>query len=190
MNFNGARLQHHRVLLLKISQKLTDSDLEELIYLSEDMLSESTAQKITSATLLFRELQHRACLAPNNYHFVRTSLLCIGRNDLANMLPSKDDENISQTLEELRTIQCRSSNQDQKKILLSISNQLRVEDVEKLAYLCSCDAKDGLELIQRLEQRGVVENNNYDRISDALMEIGRCDLGIMLRASTRPPQQQ
>ena len=184
MDVNGGRFQH-RVLLLKISQKLTKSDLEELLYLAEEVLSESGAQKITSVISLFRELQHRAYLGPNNYDFIRVCLLSIGRHDLADMLPTKEEENLAQTLSELSFSSTKKpcSTPDQKKLLLSISDQLRVEDVKKMAYLCSCEASEGLELVQMLEKKGLIGNNNYNYISEALTEIGRRDLGKQLEAS-------
>lgn len=182
MDVNASRLQH-RIVLLKIGQQLTQSDLEELLYLCEEVLSESVTQKITSATSLFRELQHRAYLAPNHHGFVKERLLNIGRDDLANMLTKNEDENLEQTFSNLTIGDAKKSN-DQKKILLSLSNQLRVEDVEKMAYLCSCEAKEGIQLIMELEKNGWIKNNNYDYISSVLMEIGRCDLAGQFKAST------
>ena len=175
-------LFRHRLLLLKIGQRLSESDLEELLYLAEEVLSGGTRQKTTSALSLFRELQHRDCLSPHNYDFLRGCLLGIGRNDLVDMLPNEED--LAQTLSALSLKQCRSPTLDHKKLLLSISDQLRVEDVKKMAYLCSCEAKEGLELIQLLEKKGVVKSDNYNAICDALTAIGRSDLSKLLKPNT------
>lgn len=163
---------------MKISQKLTKSDLEELVYLAEEVISESGAQKITTAISLFRELQHRAYLAPSNYHFIRECLISIGRDDLADMLPTQEDETLTHTLSELSFDDTKIPS-NQKKLLFSISDQMRTEDVKKMAYLCSCEAEEGLQLVKMLEQKGFI---NFDYVSGVLTEIGRRDLSKLLAA--------
>lgn len=184
----------HRVLLLKLSQRLTKSDLEELVFLCEDVLTESAAEEIKSAISLFRELGHRGRLAPGDYDFVRECLLNIGREDLANILPEKQEnsdglhQSFSQlsTSEKIRTnrsTEIGNSVSNWKKTLLLISNQLRAKDLEKMAYLCSFNVNSGgLSLIKSLERRSAIKEGNCDYLSDVLTEIGRCDLSKLCKA--------
>ena len=183
----------HRVLLLKLSQRLTKSDLEELVFLCEDVLTESTAEEIKSAISLFRELGHRDYLGPGEYDFIRECLLNIGRVDLANILPGKEEnsDNLLQSFsqlstgEKIRTNHCTeigNSVSNWKKTLLHISSQLRAKDLEKMAYLCSLNINNGgLSLIKSLERRNVIKEGNCDYLSDVLSEIGRCDLSKLCK---------
>lgn len=182
--FYGANFRGHRVLLLKIGHKLTNSDIEDLVFMSEGILSESTAEGIKSATGLFRELEHRGVLAPNDYEYLKSCLLDIGRNDLAAFLPTAEDEiGLVESLRELSVMESmHTSVAAGKKVLLYISKQLRSEDLQKLAFLCSCEVQEGLELIQTLERNGSIRDGNYKFLADLLMEVGRCDLAKVLKS--------
>lgn len=176
--FMATEKLQHRVLLLKLTQKLTDCDLEELLFLCESVLSESTAESIKTATSLFRELEHRAYLAPNEYDFLKDCLLNIGRSDLAYMLPAKEEDDLVESLKELNVTDAKGSTSvfGKKKMLLHVSNQLRRQDLEKMAFLCSCEVQEGFCLIQGLERNGSISDENYTYLSDMLTEIGRSDL--------------
>ncbi len=177
----------HRLQLLELSQALTQCDLEELLFVCEVEISESAAEEIKSGTSFFRALEHRACLGPNNYEFLRTCLEGIGRNDLAHMLP-EEDSGLAESISEL-SIASRSNCSPvvaSKKKLLYIADQLRRKDLEKMSYLCSCECTmEGLRMIQELEKRGLIQDGDYSYLSELLMEIGRHDLGRMFTDTSK-----
>lgn len=180
---------HHRKLLLDLVQKLTGSDLEEMVFYCEPLLSESTAEGTSTAMALFRELEHRACLGPHHYDFLRECLLSVGRRDLADTLPNASLPKMLSGLnleggeeeregERERVGELASS---PKKTLLHISRQLRRGDLERMSYLCSCEVREGLHLIQTLERNGHIRDGHYDYLREALETIGRHDLGNLLK---------
>lgn len=175
----------HRTLLLKIIHKLTTTDLEELVFICEDVLSESTAEEIQSATSLFRALEHRGKLSPQDYNYLRECLTNIGRDDLASLLPENQTNKslISLSGLSLNEINGSTLKSAAKKTMLYISNQLRKRDLDKMAYLCECEAKGGIDLIQTLERNGKISDGNHDYLSGVLTEIGRNDLGRLLKSA-------
>lgn len=183
-----SKLQH-RVLLTKLGQRLSSSDVEDLVFISEAVLHESTAEGIKTATGLFRELEHRAFLAPGDYTFLKGSLMNIGRNDLADMLPSIKEDHLSQAFSSLNCSDTSTQAKkycpavEEKRVLLHISNQLRKEDLEKAAYLCSSEIHGGIHFIQYLERNGIVRDGNYGHLAEILIEIGRDDLSQLLKST-------
>ena len=192
---SGTTKFEHRKILLQLVQRLSTADLEEMIFICEDVLSESTAEEIQSdksATSLFRALEHRGKLAPNEYEFLRECLVNIGRDDLASLLPRREADQVTASLAALglNETEKRVPNFAAKKLLLHISNQLRRRDLENMAYLCECEAGKGIELLQTLERNGCISAGNYDYLSCVLFEIGRNDLGQLLRQSQRVDYMQ
>ncbi len=182
MDFPAVDLKH-RALLLKVGQRFSYEDMDGILFLCEGVLSESTTEKIKSPTALFRGLEHRSYLAPGNYTFLKGCLMSIGRVDLADMLPTKADQ-LRVAFSDLNIDNSKKSSpgMEKKKVLNQISSKLRREDLDKMAYLCSCEVKGGLELMQTLEKRGLIHEQNYDYLIEILAEIGRCDLSNMLQS--------
>ena len=176
MDFQLKKLKY-RQILNSISQRISHNDLEQMIFICEGVLTESTSEEIQSAFSLFRELEHRNFLRPGKYDFLKEILVDVGRNDLACTMPS----NI--TLSSIGKSVLYSSS-TRRSILMQISNQLRKEDVRKMAYLCSCNSDQGLSLMEELEHKGKISDNNYDYLAERLIEIGRHDLSQLLLFNT------
>ena len=176
---NKSAQMQQRSLLVKVSQCLSLCDLEELIFLCEPEISESVAEEIHSGISLFRTLEHRALLGPNNCDFLRWCLVNIGRQDLASMLPA-DQKDIADAFSHLnmedKHTKCSATVLTKEK-MLHISTRLTRKDLEKMSYLSSCEFRDGLSMIQELEKNGWIQDSNYTYLSELLTAIGRCDLG-------------
>lgn len=172
MNFLNAKIKHRQVLNT-LSQRLSREDLEQMVYICEGVIPESTAEGINTGIYLFRELEHRTYLGPGSYEFLKELLINIGRNDLASTLPSTNNEKMM-TSSVCKPTVCSTSGR--RLVLLNISSELRKEDVKKMAFLCSSNTKEGLSLMEHLESEGKISNDNYDYLADCLSEIGRQDL--------------
>ena len=164
----------HRLVLNSIGQSLGNQDLEEMLFICESFISESTAEDMVSPMALFRELEHRMLVGPGKYEFLKNMLSSIGRNDLASKLPlAKKKVSVPVAVRKASTTNRRS-------LLLVISDELRRKDIKKLLYLCSCQSSDGLSLIEDLEHKGLISPDNLDYLAQKLGEIGRCDLCKLL----------
>ena len=64
------------------------------------------------------------------------------------------------------------SSYNRKSILMQISNQLRKDETRKMAYLRSCNSDEGLSLMEELEHKGKISENNYDYLAEHLNVIG------------------
>ncbi len=158
--------------LMNIAQSLGRQDLEELLFICEPFLSESTAEETPSAVALFRELEHRVLIAPGQYEFLKKILTSIGRVDLVNKLPP-----LKRKLSGLSSARLsKAANWTEKSLLLVISDGLRKRDVQRLAFLSSSKYSDGLSLMEDLEDKGLISEDNYDYLARQLGEIGRLDL--------------
>lgn len=182
----------HRMALLKLAQQLSQTDIEELVFICEGVLPESTTEGIKTAISLFRELEHRAYLAPNDYSFLKECLASIGRLDLASMLPATDNHRLSDAFSQLScndSVEKRDANAalkrrlPEKKTLLYIVDQLRREDLKKMSFLCSSEVEGGLKLIEQLERTGLICDGNYNYLADILKDIGRHDLSLMFQST-------
>lgn len=178
MDFQLAKLKH-RQALNTIAQRLSQYDLEQLVFICEGVLPESTTEKIHSAISLFRELEHRTLIGPGEYNFLKGIFISIGRNDIASTL------NKLIIPPPVRKSGLYVSSFDHRSLLMKISSQLRKDDVQNMAYLCFCNANEGLSLIETLEHRGLISNDNYDFLAERLSDIGRHDLCQLLPISTR-----
>ena len=87
MDFQLVKLRH-RQTLNSISQRISLNDLEQMVFICEGILTESTTEEIQSAFSLLRELEHRTFLGPGKYDFLKEVLIDVGRNDLASTLSS------------------------------------------------------------------------------------------------------
>ena len=176
MDFQLVKLRH-RQTLNSISQRISLNDLEQMVFICEGILAESTTEEIQSAFSLFRELEHRTLLGPGQYDFLKEILFDVGRNDLATTLSSQK-ENTAILSSVGKSLAYSISKR--KSILMQISNELRKEDIRKMAYLSSCKSDKGLSLMEELEHKGKISDNNYDYLAECLIEIGRQDLSQLL----------
>ena len=77
------------MLLLQISDALTQQDLDSLLFCCGDVIPESAAEKVRKGTDLFTALKHRNLLGHGQYSYLRECLTAIERIDLARKLPSE-----------------------------------------------------------------------------------------------------
>lgn len=152
-----------------------------MLFICEGVLTESTAEGILSVFSLFRELEHRTILGPGKYDFLKEVLVSVGRNDLASMLATITRKSMMPTGGKSIAHFCSNK----KSILMHISTQLRKADVRKMAYLCCCKSERGLSLIEELEHKNKISDNNYDYLACRLSEIGRHDLAQFLLINAR-----
>ena len=174
----------HRQALNAISQGISQTDLEHMVFICEgEVLPESTAEGIQSAIGLFRELEHRTFLGPGKYEFLKEVLVSVGRNDLASTLDSLTNSIMEAVSDDEDSVVHSSSS---RSILIKISNQLRREDVRKMAYLCCCKSDRGISLMEELEHKRKISNNNYSYLAERLSDIGRYDLSQLLLSYVAP----
>lgn len=171
----------HRLILSAIGQKLSKQDLEEMLFICEAFISESTVEDVPSATVLFRELEHRILVGPGQYDFLKTILNSIGRVDLANKLPQPNQKQKVM----VDAIVKKASTTSKRSMLLVVSDALRKKDVQKLAFLSSSKYSDGISLIEGFEDKGLISTDNYDYLTGKLGEIGRYDLSRLLATKGR-----
>ena len=76
----------HRCKILTVSQLLSNKDVDEILYLSEDFIPQSEVKQISSGLDLMRSLEHHKRLAPGKYNYLLTCVKEIGRIDLARTL--------------------------------------------------------------------------------------------------------
>ena len=76
----------HRCKILTVSQLLSNKDVDEILYLSEDFIPQSEVKQISSGLDLMRSLECHKRLAPGKYSYLLACLKEIGRIDLARTL--------------------------------------------------------------------------------------------------------
>jgi len=76
----------HRCMILRVSQLLSKSDVDEILYLSEDFIPQSEVEQISSGVDLFRCLERYGRLAPGKYDYLLACLKEVNRLDLAKNL--------------------------------------------------------------------------------------------------------
>ena len=82
----------YRRQMLKVARLLSQHDIDEIIYLSEDFLSTSEVEETVASsagTALMRCLQKHEKIGPQNYAYLITCLQEIGRLDLVALLTSQ-----------------------------------------------------------------------------------------------------
>ena len=167
----------HRLTLSSIGQRLGRRDLEEMLFICEACIPESIAEEITSATALFRELEHRVLIGPGNYEFLRTVFTNIGRIDLANKLTQfkAKPKPIAVPVSSKKTAAT-----SKRSVLQVVADSLRKKDLQKLSFLCYSKYSDGLSLIKDLEEKRLICQDDYGYLEQKLGVIGRHDLRKLL----------
>jgi len=173
----------HRLILSRISQKLGRQDLEEMLFICEAFISESTAEETPSVMALFRELEHRILIGPGNYEFLKTILTNIGQIDLANKLPPAKTKSKPSAPAHAK----KKAAVSERSMLLVVADSLRKKDIRKLAFLCSSQYCDGLSLIHELEEKRLISADNYGYLERNLDVIGRYDLCKLLSSKRGDP---
>lgn len=193
MEVASVRKFQHRQLMIRISQRLSDSDLSDLKYLCGDIVPESALGSVQFPTDLFTLLQYHGYLGPGTYSFVKKGLSAIGRDDLASMLPELE-ESVSQCCGEGNALLPKSECElKHRMMLVAIADRMRKDDILKLLYVSTGkvrgsgnDAKvtdDAIGALQVLA--GLVESNflccsSYSVLCDLLQQIGRNDLADLV----------
>lgn len=178
----GSAFFEHRLILSGIGQKLGKEDLDEVLFLCEAFISESTAEETHSATALFRELEHRTLLGPGKYGFLKTVLMAVGRVDLAHQLPQANSKRSPLLTWPSAKSEATPSPlaASKRSLLLVVAESLRKRDLQKLAFLCSRKFSDGMSLIEELEDEGLITGDSCDYLALKLVTIGRRDLSTLL----------
>ena len=143
-------MDQYKLLLLQISDKLSQRDLKSLVFFCE--VPESTAEKIACGIDLFQHLKHQNQLGPGEYSYLRKGLMAVGRVDLAKKLPSELEAVLRQVPMKEKSVMLASKSvipaisssvPGQEAIaaampraqLLQIAERLTSDNVSKLAYL-------------------------------------------------------
>lgn len=197
----------HFMLLVEISDQLSERDLRDLVFCCGNVVSEATAENIASGVDLFRTLKHQNCLGPGRYDYLKKCLAAIGRVDLSNKLPSKLKsvlQELSPRLKEPLAVVALSHSSplspedchtfSSRAQLLRVAADLTTEDVSKLVYLFadrlpnpSLERMDAVELLLQLEAAGALRPDRPKLLVTVLKAIGRRDLAAAL-LSTGIPQ--
>ena len=125
----------HRLLMIRIGQRLSHSDLTDLKYLRGDILAESAIENAKTATDLFKLLEYRGFLGPDYYAFIKEGFMSMGRNDLAKLLPIPPENAIQDNCVHDNGHQPdshRDTQHDYQTMLVRIAGEMRSEDVAKL----------------------------------------------------------
>ncbi len=78
-----------------------------------------------------------------------------------------------------------------KRLLKTIGSRLTSENIQQIKFLCSDDTRpvhSGIELLSFLEKRGEIGPNNLQFLMEALQEVGRRDLSIIVGTFINPTQ--
>ncbi len=70
-----------------------------------------------------------------------------------------------------------------KRLLKTIGSRLTLENIQQIKFLCSDETRpvhSGIELLSFLEKRGEIGPNNLQFLMEALQEVGRRDLSIIV----------
>ena len=189
MEVASARKFQHRQLMIRISQRLSDSDLSDLKYLCGDIVPESALGSVKFPTDLFTLLQYHGYLGPGTYSFVKKGLSAIGRDDLASMLPELE-EGVSQCSGEGSSLLPKSECElKHRMMLLAIADRMRKDDILKLMYVSTGkvkgssndtkvtdDAIGALQVLAGLDESNFLCCSSYSVLCDLLQQIGRRDL--------------
>lgn len=205
----------HLVLLVHISDQLSNRDLKDLVFCCANAISEATAEKITSGVDLFKALKHQNCLGPGQYDYLKKCLAAIGRVDLANKLPSELESALQQVSPHERSLTtgrklagvtlphssslsaeyCHAFSSRAQ--LLRVATELTTEDVSKLVYLFadrlphpSLERVGAVELLLQLEAAGALHPERPKLLMNVLNTIGRRDLAAALLSMGAPQAVQ
>lgn len=186
----------HRLLMIRIGQRLSHSDLIDLKYLCGDILAESAIENAKTATDLFKLLEYRGFLGPDYYAFIKEGFMSMGRNDLAKLLPIPPENAIQDNCVHDNGHQPdshRDTQHDYQTMLVRIAGEMRSEDVAKLIYvstgkvsLAHDDMKSAdatllaLKIFAALEEAKLTSSGNYTILGDFLHQVGRHDLADLL----------
>lgn len=172
--------------MIRISQGLDGSDLNDLKYLCGAVAPESALENVETSTDLFTLLQYHGSLGPGCYDFIKTSLLSIGRNDLASILPNSQENDVQYRCD----VQPKDySPVKHRSMLVTIADRLRREDIVKLVYISTGKVKisdstgqlgdsvlAALQILAGFEEANLLQCGSYSVLGDLLRQIGRCDL--------------
>lgn len=170
--------------MIRIGQSLHNEDLNNLKYLCSDVVAESALDSVKTPTALFTLLQHGGHLREGSYEFVRKSLVSIGRNDLAMLLPSLQEDTPSSASDD-HLCPARFCQLKHRMMLVSVANRMRREDVFKLAFINNGKVEKNeendtvvvaLKVFAELEGSRLLSCGDYSLLCDMFRLIGRIDL--------------
>ena len=179
----------HRLLMVRIGQSLSSSDLSDLKYLCGDILAESAIGNVQTATDLFKLLEYNGFLGPDYYAFIKEGFMSMGRNDLANLLPNPLEKNVKDCHSQDKPKTYQETQYYHRNMLVSIAGKMRSEDISKLIYVSTgrvsaihdADSTSvSLNVFALLEEAKMISSGNYTLLSDFLHQIGRHDLADFL----------
>ena len=76
------QLSNYRKFLVSLSCSLESQDVQKMKFLTEDIVLPGIQEGISSALLLFTELEKHGVLGPQDLEYLRTILVNIPRRDL------------------------------------------------------------------------------------------------------------
>ena len=176
---------------LQLSNELKSEDIKQLVYLFSDDIPKIEAEQMTEGRQLFRVLQDRQYLGPNNVGLLCECLRIIQREDLVKLL-SDYFKHVTQPHPALCLPLDVPSNLTYRSILLKVCNQLREEDVKDLLVLFERrlprsvmeKITSGLELAIALEDYNYIGSTNLACLCEGLRAIKRRNLAQILEGIT------
>lgn len=201
------------MLLVQISDQLSERDLKDLVFCCGSAIPEAKAERISSGVDLFKALKHQNYLAPGQYGYLRECLAAIGRVDLANKLPSELESVLRRVSQHEKPLTLRkklaegpltNSNTlcpvspmnhhafSSRTLLLQVAADLTTEDTSKLAYLfadwlpCDVEKTDAFKLLLQLEAVGALHPDRPEMLTSVLNTIGRKDLATRVLSMQTP----
>ncbi len=181
-----------RVALLRVSDQLTNQQLDYLKFLSRSVLTNSRIDKIRSSLDLFYALEERGKLSANNTTFLHQMLNSAGYNEARRQLAEFPPFNgIVETDQNYLFYEC----------LLRVAMDLESGEFDTMKYYFKDQLKQNVqkiytatELFQLLIQRQIVRTTDLKQLFYALIETGRADLcdkvNLYMQQVQRQPYQQ
>ena len=176
---------------LQLSNELKSEDIKQLVFLFSDDIPKIEAEQMTEGCQLFRVLQDRQYLGPNNVGLLCECLRIVQREDLVKLL-SDYFKHVTQPHPALCLPPDVPSNLTYRSNLLKVCNQLREEDVKDLLVLFERrlprsvmeKITSGLELAIALEDYNYIGSTNLACLCEGLCATKRRNLAQILEDIT------
>ena len=199
----------HRKLLLEVAFKLRPWELQELGFSVRDVVPEKAAETLTALGLL-ECLERHGLIAPGKYGVLREYLREMGREDLAGLLappeelatgsrtrPSSSGGSLSRIASLLDVNSAVWPFSTYRRNVQEVFRGLGEGEVEQLRWLSQdflrgptskawFEEMTAVELLEALENSGLLGPGNYTFLVDCLEEIGRPDLLVHILPPTLP----
>lgn len=164
-------------LFMAISNKLSEYNVQCLIFLCTEYASTSDLEKITEGYELFRVLNQNGKLENEDSWLLKELLFRIKRMDLLKTQMGANQEEIEKELED------RTQISPYRVFLFQIAEQLSRDHIDKIKFLLNdkvsrpkLQKKTMLEIFLEMERSGLLAEGDFQELKDQMKSIQRIDL--------------